>query len=129
MPLTELIESVSIIAGQHGMGWIEEERDVTGAPMNRVHEAPAAVVLHPAHAALDTSVLPRDLLQLKRDRAMEYARLVSDGLWFTAGRETMDALNAEMQENVSGSVRIKLFKGTLLTSDVAQFEDAAVERP
>ena len=75
---------------------------MTGAPMKRVYEAPAAVVLH---AALDTSVLPRDLLELKRNRAMEYARLVSD------------------------SVRSKLFKGTLLTSDVAQFEDTAVERP
>lgn len=129
MPLTELIESMSIVAAQHGVGWIEEEHDVAGAPMKRVYEAPAAVVLHAARAALDTSVLPRDLLRLKRDWALEYAGLVSDGLWFTAGRKTMDALNAEVQENVSGSVRIKLFRGTLLTSEVAQLEDAAVACP
>ena len=126
MPLTELIESLSIIAGQHGVGWIEEERDVTGAPTERVHDAPAAVVLHAARAALDISVLPRDLLRLKREWAIEYVRLVSKGLWFTAGRETMDVVNAKVQENVSGSVRIKLFKGTLLTSEAAQLVHASV---
>ena len=128
MPLTELIESLSIIAGQHGVGWIEEERDVTGSPTERVHEAPAAVVLHAARAALDTLVLPRDLLRLKRDRAIEYARLVSKGLWFTAGRETMDAVNAKVQENMSGSVVVKLFKGTLLRSEAARLEHASVSR-
>ena len=127
MPLTELIESVSIIAGQHGVGWIEEEEShVTGAEMRRVYEAPAAVVLHAAHAAHAASVLPRDLLRLKRERATEYARIVSDGLWFTAARRTLDALNARVQENVTGSVRVTLFKETLLASEAAELEHAAV---
>ena len=129
MPLTELIESLSIIAGQHGVGWIEEEEsDVTGAQMRHVYEAPAAVVLHAAHAALEASVLPRDLLRLKRERATEYAHIVSNGLWFTAVRATLDALNARVQENVTGSVRIKLFKETLLTSEATESKHAAVPR-
>lgn len=129
MPLTELIESLSIIAGQHGVGWIEEEEsDVTGAQMRHVYEAPAAVVLHAAHAALEASVLPRDLLRLKRERATEYAHIVSNGLWFTAMRGTLDALNARVQENVTGSVRIKLFKETLLASEAAELEYTAIPR-
>ena len=129
MPLTELIESLSIIAGQHGVGWIEEEKsNVTGAQIQHVHEAPAAVVLHAAHAALEASVLPGDLLQLKRGRATEYARIVSDGLWFTAARGTLDALNAKVQESVTGSVSIKLFKETLLASVAAELEHATVPR-
>jgi argininosuccinate synthase len=129
MPLAELIESLSIIAGQHGVGWIEKEHgDATGAPMDLVYEAPAAVVLHVARAALDSSVLSSDLLQVKRDRAIEYAHLVSKGLWFTAGRETMDALNDKVEEIVTGSVRIKLFKGRLFTSEAAELEHAVVPR-
>ena len=129
MPLTELIESLSIIAGQHGVGWIEEEEsNVSGAQIHHVQEAPAAVVLHAAHAALEASVLPRDLLQLKRGRSTEYARIVSEGLWFTTARGTLDALNAKMQERVTGSVSITLFKETLLASAAAAVEHAVVPR-
>ena len=129
MPLIELIDSLSIIAGQHRVGWIEDEKsDMTGARMRHVYEAPAAVVLHAAHAALEASVLPRDLLRLKRERATEYAHIVSSGLWFTAVRATLDALNARVQEHVTGSVRIKLFKETLVVSEAAQLEQAAVPR-
>ena len=129
MALTELIESLSIIAGQHGVGRIAvKETDVTGAQMSYVYEAPAAVVLHAAHRALETSVWPRDLMRLQRDRATEYAHLVCDGLWFTPMREAMDALNATVQENVTGSVPITLFKGTLLTSEAAELDHTAVSR-
>jgi argininosuccinate synthase len=129
MPLTELIESLSIIAGQYGVGRIEEEKsNVTGAQIHHVHEAPAAVVLHAALAALEASVLPPDLLQLKRGRATEYARIVSDGLWFAAARGTLDALNAKVQESVTGSVSIKLFKKTLLASVTAELAHATVPR-
>ena len=119
MPLMELIESLSVIAGQHGVGWIEAGPRGIGAGGDHAYEAPAAVVLHAARIALDTAVLPPDLLRLKQDRAIAYANLVSEGLWFTEGRETMDALNVKMEEKVTGSVRIRLFKGTLLTSEVA----------
>jgi len=141
MALTELIESLSIIAGQHGVGRIAveervEERDEAGARVRHVYEAPAAVVLHAAHMALETSVLPPEVTRLKRDRATEYARLVWNGQWFTAAREAMDALNAKVQERVTGSVRITLFKGTLLSSEAAELnaelgaelDEAAVPR-
>jgi argininosuccinate synthase len=129
MTLTELIESVSIITGQHGVGRIATtESDADGALLRHVYEAPAALVLHAAHAALEASVLPPDVMRIKADRATDYARLVWNGLWFSAAREEMDALNARAQDGVTGSVRIKLFKGTLLTSETAELDHAAVPR-
>ncbi len=126
MPLTELIESLSVIAGQHGVGWIEAGRAECGAAAEYAYEAPAAVVLHAARIALDAAVLPPDLLRLKQERASAYARLVCEGLWFTEDREAMDALNVKMEETVTGSIRIKLFKGTLLPSEVTGVGHAAV---
>ncbi|MBI2828420.1 MAG: argininosuccinate synthase [Acidobacteria bacterium] len=129
MALAELIESLSIIAGRHGVGRIAEaERDVAGVRVRHVYEAPAAVVLHAAHSALETSLHPPELARLKLGRAAEYAHLVWNGLWFTPMREAMDAVNAVVQESVTGSVRITLFKGTLLTSEAAEHEHAAVPR-
>jgi argininosuccinate synthase len=89
-------------------------------------EAPAAVVLHAAHSALETAVVPPAVTRLKRKRAAEYADLVLDGRWFTAARKTLDALNAKVQESVTGAVRIKLFKGTLVTLEASACEHAAV---
>jgi len=128
MPLTELIESLAIIAGRHGVGRTEEkeESDVLGTELRLIYEAPAAAVLHAAHTALEASVMPRDLLRLKRDRATEYARIVSDGLWFTAARRTLDAFNAVVQERVTGSVRVTLFRETLLASEAGELAPAGV---
>jgi len=128
MPLIELIESLAIIAGRHGVGRTEEKEksDVPGTELRLIYEASAAVVLHAAHTALETSVMPRDLLRLKREKATEYARIVSDGLWFTPARRTLDAFNAKVQERVTGSVRVTLFKETLLASDAGELVPAGV---
>ena len=137
MALTELVESLSVIAGQHGVGRIAveerveeipEEGDVRGVWLHRVSEAPAAVVLHAAHAALEASVLAPDLARLKRDRAAEYARLVGDGLWFSPAREAIDAFNAVAQERVTGSVLIRLFEGELLSCEAGDLAAAVVPR-
>jgi argininosuccinate synthase len=117
MGMTELIESLSIIAGHHGVGRIESAGFCT--------EAPAAIVLHAAHAALEAAVLPADVLRAKRERAAAYAAVIADGLWLSPDRETMDAQNAAVQAEVTGSVRIKLFKGTLHTSEAAALDHAA----
>jgi len=126
MPLTELIESLAIIAGRHGVGRTEKKDDsgVPGTERRLIYEAPAAVVLHAAHTALEASVMPRDLLRLKREKATEYARIVSDGLWFTAARRTLDACNAKVQERVTGSVRVTLFKETLLAAEAGELAPA-----
>ena len=60
------------------------------SPPARAREAPAAVVLHAAHAALESAVLPADVLRAKRERAPTYAAVIAEGLWFSPDREAMD---------------------------------------
>jgi argininosuccinate synthase len=110
MPMTELIESVAIIAGHHGVGRIAADAVCV--------EAPAAVVLHAAYAALSSEILPADSLRAKRARAGVYTQLISDGEWLALERESIDAENAQLDQNVTGIVRMKLFKGSLEPSDV-----------
>jgi argininosuccinate synthase len=112
MPLLELIESLEVIAGAHGVGRIDVvENRLAGIKEREVYEAPAAVVLHTAHKELEKLVIPRELERVKHDLSRIYADLVYSGLWFSHTRQTIDAFVAAVQPRVTGSVRLKLFKG------------------
>ncbi|MBE3071687.1 MAG: argininosuccinate synthase, partial [Acidobacteria bacterium] len=112
MPLVELIASVATIAGSHGVGRIDMvENRLVGIKSREIYEAPAAVVLHAAHRELEGIVIPRDLLRIKSDLATKYADMVYNGLWFSPAREAIDALVARVQDKVTGTVRIRLYKG------------------
>ena len=112
MPLTELINSLETIAGAHGVGRIDMvENRLVGIKSREIYEAPAATVLHTAHRELETMVVPRDLDRLKHDLGRTYADLVYNGLWFTPTREAIDAFVGRVQERVTGTTRVKLFKG------------------
>ena len=112
MPLLELIESLEILAGAHGVGRIDVvENRLAGIKAREVYEAPAAVVLHTAHKELEKLVIPRDLERVKHDLSRIYADLVYSGGWFSHTRETIDAFVAAVQPRVTGAVRLKLFKG------------------
>jgi len=113
MPLVELIDSLETIAGAHGVGRIDMvENRLVGIKSREIYEAPAAVVLHAAHRELEGFVIARDLERIARDLGRTYADLVYNGLWYSSTREAIDALVAKVQERVTGTVRIKLFKGT-----------------
>jgi argininosuccinate synthase len=115
MPLTELIQRVGTIAGAHGVGRIDVvENRLVGIKSRELYEAPAAVTLHAAHRELEGLVVTRDLHRLKHDLAVRYADLVYNGLWVTPTREAIDAFVASVQARVTGTVRVKLFKGNLL---------------
>jgi argininosuccinate synthase len=130
MPLTELIESLSTIGGRQGVGrmtLVDAGTDGTAADgQTRVYEAPAAVILDAALRALETSVVPSELIQIQRDQAVTYAHLVYGGRWFTDTRELFDAFSARMQQMVTGMVRVKLFGGELLSSSVVEGSGAVV---
>jgi argininosuccinate synthase len=112
MPLLELIESLETIAGAHGVGRIDMvENRLIGIKSREIYEAPAAIVLHAAHKELETMVIARDLERIKHGLARAYADLVYNGLWFTQAREAIDAFVRSIQPRVTGSVRLKLFKG------------------
>jgi argininosuccinate synthase len=112
MPLLELIASLRLIAGAHGVGRIDwvENRSVDKKP-RELYEAPAAVLLHAAHKELQKLVTPKDLARFSRTVSLHYADLVYNGLWFSPLREALDAFVNKVQERVTGRVRLKLFKG------------------
>ena len=112
MPLTELINSLETIAGAHGVGRIDMvENRLVGIKSREIYEAPAATVLHASHRELETIVIPRDLERIKAGLARTYADIVYDGLWFSPTRDAIDAFVANVQERVTGTVRVKLSKG------------------
>ena len=112
MPLAELIHSVATIAGVHGVGRIDMvENRVVGIKSREIYESPAAVALHAGHRELESVVTPKDLTRLKRELGVEYADLVYNGLWFSPMRQAIDAFVATMQPQVTGQVRLRLFKG------------------
>ncbi len=112
MPLVELIESLETIAGSHGVGRIDMvENRLIGIKSREIYEAPAAVVLHAAHAELEKLVIARDLDRIRHDMARTYADLVYNGLWYSHAREAIDAFVKAIQPKVTGVVRLKLFKG------------------
>jgi argininosuccinate synthase len=113
MPFMDIIASVGTIAGDHGVGRIDMiENRLVGIKTREVYEAPAAVVLHLAHADLESFVSPRDLQRVKQEMAARYADMVYDGAWYSPVREAMDAFVAKVQERVTGVLRVKLFKGS-----------------
>jgi argininosuccinate synthase len=113
LSLHELIAHLNRRAGAHGVGRIDHlESRLVGIKSREVYECPAATVLIGAHQALEALVLPRDLLEFKRNVEQRYGQLVYDGLWFTPLRTALDAFVGATQERVSGEVAVKLYKGS-----------------
>jgi argininosuccinate synthase len=107
-----LVQKVHDLAGQHGVGRIDHvENRLVGIKSREVYEAPAAVVLLKAHQALEDLVLAKEQLRFKARVAAEYAELIYNGLWFTGMRQDLAAYVASTQRYVTGTIRVKLFKG------------------
>jgi argininosuccinate synthase len=107
-----LIKNLNEIAGRHGIGRIDHiENRVVGIKSREIYEAPAAVVLIQAHQALEAMTMSKDQLRFKQKVAMEYADLIYNGLWFSQFNRDLSAYILSSQRYVTGTVRIKLFKG------------------
>ena len=99
-------------AGAHGVGRIDHVEDrVIGIKSRETYECPGAVALLEAHRALETLVLPRDLLQFKGLADRRFAELTYDGLWFSPLRQALDAFVDASQAPVTGDVRLRLEPG------------------
>ena len=108
-----LVQRLNAVAGEHGVGRIDHlENRLVGIKSREVYEAPAAVLLHAAHRALETLTLGREQARFKELAAQQYADLVYNGLWFSAHRRDLDAYVESTQRFVSGVVRVRLHKGT-----------------
>lgn len=109
----ELIIGLNRIAGKHGVGRIDHlENRLVGIKSREIYEAPAAMVLHRAHAALEAMTLSKDAARFKMLVSKEYADLIYNGLWFSALHQDLLAFIASNQRHVSGTVRVVLFKGS-----------------
>mgnify|MGYP003345060085 CR=1 FL=1 len=112
MALVELIQSLQTIAGAHGVGRgdaIDQRADGQNARV--ISEAPAATALAAAHAELQRLVTSRDVERLASDASGKYFDLAATGRWFTPARKALNALVNEVQQHVTGTVRLKLHKG------------------
>jgi len=108
----ELLTALNEVAGEHGVGRADVVEDrLVGMKSRGVYETPGGTLLHAAHRELEQLVLDRRTLRLKDELALRYADLVYDGRWWTPEREALDAFVTATQKHVTGTVRLKLFKG------------------
>jgi argininosuccinate synthase len=104
-----LIEKLNALGGAYGIGRIDHiENRLVGIKSREVYEAPAAVVLHSAHRALESLTLSREQTRFKEIVAGEYARLIYNGQWYSALHQDLAAYVQSTQRFVSGTVRLKL---------------------
>jgi len=108
-----LLETLNALAGEHGVGRADIVEDrLVGMKSRGVYETPGGTVLFQAHHELEQLVLDRRSIALADSIASRYADLVYDGRWWTPEREALDAAVNSIQRHVTGSVRLKLFKGS-----------------
>ncbi len=112
-----LLDYLNELAGQHGVGRIDNlENRLVGIKSREIYEAPAATVLLQAHRSLEAMVLSRDQQRFKEIVAQTYANLTYDGLWFSSLKNDLDAFVNSTQSFVTGTVRIRLFKGSAVVA-------------
>lgn len=110
----DLIETLNFIAGKHGIGRIDHIEDrAVGIKSREVYEAPAAITLIKAHRDLEKLILTKWVLEFKEIVDSKWAWLIYNGLWFEPLREALDAFIDDVEINVTGSVKIKLYRGNV----------------
>lgn len=107
-----LITQINQLAGNHGVGRIDMvENRLVGIKSREIYESPAMLVLIQAHRDLESLTLTSDVTRYKHGIEETYSQLVYNGLWFSPLKAALDAFIQQTQERVSGTVRVKLFKG------------------
>jgi argininosuccinate synthase len=134
----KLLARLNKLAGTHGIGRVDVvENRYVGMKSRGVYETPGGTILHKAHRALESITLDREVMHLKDSLITRYAELVYYGYWFAPEREILQLTIDETQKNVTGTVRLKLYKGnctvvgrkspqSLYHPDYATFEEDAV---
>ena len=135
-----LLEALNRLGGEHGVGRVDlVENRFVGMKSRGVYETPGGTILHVAHRALESLTLDREVLHLRDSLAPRYAEMIYYGFWFAPEREALQALIDRVQRDVTGTVRLKLYKGTvtvagrrsprsLYRTDFATFEADQVYR-
>ncbi|MFA6430834.1 MAG: argininosuccinate synthase [Candidatus Margulisiibacteriota bacterium] len=138
LKIVELIKELNKIGGKHGVGRVDiVENRLVGIKSRGVYETPGGTILYSAHQALEELTLDKEVSHYKLQLANKYAELVYNGQWFTPLKKALDAFINKTQINVTGTVRLKLYKGncsvvgrrspkSLYRMDLATFEKEAI---
>jgi len=133
-----LFERLNVLGGENGIGRVDlVENRYVGMKSRGVYETPGGTVLYMAHRAMESLTLDREVMHFKDSLVPKYASLVYNGYWFAPEREIMQTAIDETQKNVTGTVRLKLYKGncivagrkspySLYREDFATFDEDAV---
>ena len=134
-----VVSELNKIAGKHGIGRVDlVENRFVGMKSRGVYETPGGTVLLHAHRQMETLTMDRDLMHLRDSLVPRYAELIYYGFWFAPEREALQALIDQSQKTVSGTIRLKLYKGnviitgrqspnSLYNADLVTFEEGAVD--
>ncbi len=114
-----IVEKLNKLGGENGIGLLDiVENRLVGMKSRGVYETPGGSILYRAHEALETITLDRDTVHMKQMLAGQFADLVYFGKWFTPLREALSAFVDKTQENVTGEVKLKLYKGNMILASV-----------
>lgn len=114
---SRLLAALNKIAGGNGIGRIDiVENRFVGIKSRGVYETPGGTVLHAAHRAIESITMDREVMHLRDSLISKYAELIYYGYWFSPERETLQELIDKSQNGVSGTVRVKLFKGNCIVA-------------
>jgi len=119
MKVSDIIWKLNKIGGENGIGIIDiVENRLVGMKCRGIYETPGGTILYYAHQVLETLCLDKATAHMKEQLAVTYAELVYNGQWFTPLKKALDAFVETTQENVTGKVKLKLYKGNMINSSV-----------
>ncbi len=115
MKVSDIIRELNRLGGKHGIGIVDiVENRVVGMKSRGVYETPGGTILMEAHQQLEELILDRDTYTLKKEMGNKFADTVYEGKWFTPKREAIQAFIEKTQEDVTGEVKFKLYKGNII---------------
>ena len=135
LPPHEILHSLNLLGGKHGVGRLDlVENRFVGMKSRGCYETPGGTILLKAHRAIESLTLDREVAHLKDDLMPRYASLIYNGFWWSPEREALQKLIDHTQENVTGVIKLRLYKGnieilsresskSLFDAEVATFED------
>ena len=116
MSPAQVLTELNRLGGRHGIGRLDlVENRYVGMKSRGCYETPGGTIMLKAHRAIESVTLDREVLALKDDLMPRYARMIYNGYWFSPERQLLQTLIDESQKPVNGGVRLKLYKGTVMT--------------
>ena len=129
MSPAELLGALNRLGGKHGVGRLDlVENRYVGMKSRGCYETPGGTIMLRAHRAIESITLDREVLALKDDLMPRYARMIYNGYWFSPERRLLQGLIDASQENVNGTVRVKLYKGTVLVTGRSSKSDSLFDQ-